>query len=151
MDKACFKCGAVKSLTDFYKHKAMKDGHLNKCKTCTKDDARKHRDDNLEKVKEYDRNRPNKVERSVAFASYVKDRRSQDQDFKDKLSSRSAVSNALRDNRLVRPESCEHCQKSYDTLEGHHWSYKEEHWLDVIWLCVPCHGKEHVRLNSLSR
>lgn len=32
--KRCFKCGAEKPLTSFYKHKKMKDGHLNKCKDC---------------------------------------------------------------------------------------------------------------------
>ena len=34
--KKCFKCGKVKDLTLFYKHKMMNDGHLGKCKECTK-------------------------------------------------------------------------------------------------------------------
>jgi hypothetical protein len=37
--KRCFKCGKLKPLDDFYKHMAMKDGHLGKCKTCTKLDV----------------------------------------------------------------------------------------------------------------
>ena len=32
--KQCNKCGETKPLTDFYKHKGMKDGHLNTCKVC---------------------------------------------------------------------------------------------------------------------
>ena len=53
--KVCFKCFAEKPLSDFYVHKAMADGHLNKCKDCTKKDVFRHREMNLEKVREYDR------------------------------------------------------------------------------------------------
>jgi hypothetical protein len=32
--KQCFECGETKELSSFHKHKAMKDGHLNKCRSC---------------------------------------------------------------------------------------------------------------------
>lgn len=39
MEKTCFKCGASKAMTDFYPHPQMRDGHLNKCKDCSRADT----------------------------------------------------------------------------------------------------------------
>ena len=38
--KKCFRCGRTLPMDDFYKHQRMGDGHLNKCKECTKADSR---------------------------------------------------------------------------------------------------------------
>lgn len=59
MNKKCFKCKLVKSLDQFYVHKQMSDGHLGKCKDCTKTDVRRrfHDPEVREKIREYDRAR----------------------------------------------------------------------------------------------
>ena len=57
MHKQCFKCGETKPLDDFYKHKQMSDGHLNKCKACAKKDVTANRYKNHAYYLAYDNKR----------------------------------------------------------------------------------------------
>ena len=138
--KVCFKCGVEKPLTEFYKHKDMADGHLNKCKDCTRRDVKEHRDENAERYREYDRSRQS-VDRHTDRKGYRK---------RNPLKYRAhcAVNNAVRDGKISKPSSCEGCGKS-GRIHGHHHSYERDSWLKVRWLCSLCHMQEHVRLRRL--
>ena len=60
MKKQCFKCGRVLDIDEFYTHPRMKDGHLGKCKECTKHDTITRSRQNPEKVRAYEKIRAQK-------------------------------------------------------------------------------------------
>lgn len=45
--KVCFKCHLNLPITCFYAHKKMSDGHLGKCKECTKKDVHEKYEENI--------------------------------------------------------------------------------------------------------
>lgn len=52
--KPCIRCKQKKPLTEFHKHKKMKDGHLNKCRACVLKDVAEWRKKNPDyRKKEY--------------------------------------------------------------------------------------------------
>lgn len=133
--KSCFKCGNEKPVTEFYRHAMMADGFLNKCKACTKSDVAKHRIENIDKVRAYDRDRAKRAERRLTAAQINKAWRKQDPRI---TACHNAVSRAIKNGSLER-QPCERCNeaKSY----AHHESYNRK--LDVTWLCQPCHKVRH--------
>jgi len=137
--KTCFKCGKEKPLSEFYKHKQMSDGHLGKCKQCAKSDVTKHRKENIVKIREYDRCRDSMPHRKAKRKEYHK---RYIEAFPEKYKANHKVNNALRDGKLSRPDKCDGCGIECKP-HAHHWSYEEEHWLDVEWLCVVCHMQLH--------
>lgn len=131
--KTCFKCGEMKPLTAFYKHKAMADGHLNKCKVCAKKDVNKHRSENIDKIREYDRNRGNRLPKG-----YAKEYRTR---YPNKYKAHTLVNNAIRDGKLFC-EPCEICGIT-ESVHAHHDDYAKP--LNVRWLCAAHHHQWHAR------
>lgn len=131
--KECFKCGEVKPLTAFYKHKMMADGHLNKCKECTKHDTRTNRAENIEYYREYDRKRGNR-QTNDDIRSY----RSRNP---IKWAAHILVNNKVKNGTLVKADSCEDCGTTDLRLHGHHDDYAKP--LEVRWLCPVCHKAWH--------
>ena len=130
--KVCFKCGAGKPLSEFYKHPKMADGHVNKCKECNKIDVRENRANKLKYYREYDRKRG-----SRQSADCVKEYRKA---YPNKYSAHCKVNNAIRDGRLQRGTECETCG-SEENLVAHHDDYLKP--LDVRWMCQACHVNWH--------
>lgn len=84
--KICFKCGVEKYLADFYKHSRMADGHLNKCKECTKKDTAENRIKNEEYYRVYEKNRMNMPHRIAARKEYQKNNRDKARKYNKKWS-----------------------------------------------------------------
>ena len=78
-------------------------------------------------------------ERQAKIAAGVARRKEADP---EKCRAHYAVSNAVRDGRLRKPDRCSRCNDSRDwwfRLEAHHEDYSKP--LEVTWLCPPCHRR----------
>jgi hypothetical protein len=157
--KICKSCGLEKPLIDFYKHKEMSDGYLNICKECKKRYANEYRNINLEKVHQYDRNRPNAKERTEKNKlTLAQDpiRRKKYQDLKNnwgrqnyiKRKAHNYVKRAIEKGLLIKPLHCELCGAT-ERIEAHHENYNKP--LDVIFVCSTCHHKIHKFKRILER
>jgi hypothetical protein len=144
--KPCFKCHAVLPLAEFYKHGRMADGHLNKCKACTRREALANRAAKLGYYQAYDRvryvqhgerdTRPKELRREHA--------RGRKRTYNaDKRYANNAVQYALRRGSLKRPGACTDCQRTDVRLHAHHDDYSKP--LQVAWVCPKCHGARHRR------
>lgn len=154
--KICFKCQQEKPLSEFYVHKQMTDGHLNKCKVCTKLDA-KNRTDHLQETnfewveKELERHRDKSSKArslgKVSSPSVIASARERWQSAnKHKRKAHHAVNNAVRDKRLTK-QPCEFCGS--EETQAHRDDYSKP--LEVRWLCVPHHAQVHRELNRQRR
>lgn len=133
--KKCFKCMTIKPLNEFYKHRQMGDGHLNKCKECAKNDVLEHRLKNLDKIRAYDRARGKNPERAKAAQAISLAWRKADA---RRQVAHVMVKKAIKKGDLVR-SPCIRCGSEKSL--AHHEDYDKP--LDVMWLCQPCHKQRH--------
>jgi len=125
--KLCKKCGTVKTLDEFYVSKKAKDGHMYRCKECCLNYYLVNRD-RIAANKRWPAHK--KAMARVDAASRKR--------HPDRYRARDAVSNAVRDGRLVR-QPCEVCGEV--KAHGHHDDYSKP--LDVRWLCRKHHLEVH--------
>lgn len=138
--KTCFKCQIEKPLSDFYLHRGMKDGHLNKCIDCCKSDEIKRRRNNVESIREYDRKRGKLQHRKDATTERTREKR---RSMPGYMAAHNAVARALKNGSLVKKQ-CEMCGSIMSV--AHHDDYTKP--LDVMWLCTIHHKARHSYLDN---
>jgi len=152
--KTCFKCGLEKPLSEYYKHKKMADGHLNKCKECAKSDVKQNRHERADYYREYDAWRfKNDARVKQRQKSYILTQNGADRmraaktnwinSNPEKRAAHVILGNAVRDGRIIKPKSCSNCGNFYPSrkIHAHHHDYSKP--LDVTWLCLYCHADHH--------
>ena len=123
----CKDCGEDKLVTDFGTHPNMANGRRSSCKKCRS-----------ASTIDWFNNRGGKKFRTIEKKRKYK--KTQKERFPEKYKARTAVSNAIACGTLTADKECNRCG-SDGLLHGHHPDYSKP--LEVEWLCVPCHTKEH--------
>lgn len=129
--KECIKCGEDLPLSEFYRHKMMADGHLNKCKSCCRKKARENRAKKIEYYRAYDRARGCRQ-----TPEYLKEHRRK---YPQQTKAQQKVAYEISAGNLT-PKPCENCGAN-NRQHAHHDDYSKP--LDIRWLCPACHKQWH--------
>lgn len=140
----CKQCNITKDDSAFYV------SNKTRCKECVKASVNKHRQENLERIRSYDRMRgsmPHRVASRKDYAqteAYAKSHEAASLRWSNKHPERRKAShivgNALRDGKLTRWPICAlpECESK---PQAHHPDYSRP--LDVVWLCPKHHKQAH--------
>lgn len=143
----CKKCQSEKADDAFYA------SNKTRCKECVISDVMKHRQENLEKIRAYDRMRGSMPHRVSGRAEYRKTQ-AYAQSHKaaaerwaakhpERRKASHLVGNAVRDGK-IKATPCHVC--GAEKVEGHHPDYSRP--LDVVWLCQPHHKQAHALVTN---
>jgi translation elongation factor EF-Ts len=136
--KVCFKCNIQKPLTEYYKHKQMSDGHLNKCKVCTKKDICKRTKEIISTPEGLEKER--KRHREKYYRLNYAEKHKPSYEAKKKTIERY---NKKYPEKVKCKNISQRINKKAKDNHLHHWSYNIEHAKDVIELSIKHHNKIH--------
>ena len=137
--KRCSRCKQLLPKDAFTRQRSKPDGLQAFCRSCQAAYNREYRAKNLDRTaacrRKYLEEYPEKV-RASSIASDARQRLKSPKRYRAK----SVVNHAIRDGKLIRPETCSVCGRP-GRIEGHHEDYSKP--LEVTWLCRRCHVARH--------
>lgn len=139
MKKKCYKCGRIKTRSEFYKDASAYDLLQSMCKECQREAGHIWESRNRE--------RRNELMRKWRRNNIIKYRKSKINERKNNLlkaKARDFVKYAIWSGRIIRMP-CEVCFNPVS--QAHHDNYNQP--LKIRWLCVEHHSELHNRLRDL--
>jgi hypothetical protein len=132
--KICIICKKQKEITEYYKHSMMSDGHLNKCKSCCKEQSKK------------------RTELKSQDPSWVEKERLRSVEKYHRLNYKLRKTKSNYDKKTVTV--CKNLRRWYKinvcdipkNIELHHWSYDHKNLKDVILMTRSNHKKLHAKI-----
>lgn len=134
--KTCTKCGGTFPRTEFRREPRIKrDGRYPWCFTCDRQQKRKYRYANHDKVLAYEKQNRATERRRAKNAEY---QRACKEKYPERFRARKLLNQAIKRGEIIRPP-CQKC--GAPKPHAHHHDYSKPY--DVEWLCSTCHYAEH--------
>jgi hypothetical protein len=129
--KKCFVCGLIKPFEEYYSHNGMADGKLNKCKVCCKNQSVNRYAKLSKDPKWMDAERKRHSEKDKKTINGKRRGFLKSEKYYKKYPEKKIAKTISQ--RVVKPEG----------KHGHHWSYNEEHYKDLVFLKCIDHNTAH--------